>query len=50
MIKDTQCWWQVGKHGVHLLTKPWTLGSMLKKSGDPRGASATLRVRLAVAL
>jgi len=19
LIKDTQCWWQVGKHGIHLL-------------------------------
>lgn len=36
-IKDTQRWWQVGKHGVHLLPNPWALGSMLKSGGGLHG-------------
>lgn len=36
-IKDTQRWWQVGKHGVHLLPNHRALGSTLKSSGSLRG-------------
>ena len=49
VIKDAQCWWQMGKHGAHLLPKRWILGSRLQSSGGLHG-TLIMGARLAVAL
>lgn len=47
-IKDTRCWWQVGKHGAHRLPKHSMLGSRLQRSGGLHG-TLIMGARLAVA-